>query len=66
MLTGRIFANDRKLDDYFNQSRTDYVNARNMVNPGAKHAEKEAVAGIAQRFEAVLFGSKGAAQVASR
>ena len=66
MLTGRIFANGRKLSDYFNHAKTDYLHARNMVNPGAKAAEKESVAHIAEKFEAVLLASRSAARVASQ
>jgi hypothetical protein len=64
MLTGRIYANGRKFTDYFDQTKTDYLHARNMVNPGAKVAEKQTVAGYAESFEAALLASKPAVQVA--
>lgn len=59
MYTGGIFANKRQLSEFFHGGHTDYVGARNMVNPGAKHANKVEVAEIAKRFETVLMESKG-------
>jgi hypothetical protein len=38
--------------------KTDYGSARDMVNPGASHANKVEVAKIAERFETVLFTSQ--------
>jgi len=66
MCTGTIFANRRRLSQYFNDTLTDYVNARNMVNPGSTRAHKEDVAKIAERFEKILFSSKPAGTVATR
>jgi hypothetical protein len=66
MYTGGIFANRHQFSQFFQGAHTDYVGARNMVNPGAKHGNKVEVAQIAQRFEAVLLASKNSAQVASR
>jgi hypothetical protein len=66
LCTGKIFANGRKLSQYFHGTHTDYVNARMMVNPGAKHANKEEVAHIAERFEKVLFTSIPDKAVAAR
>lgn len=58
MSTGQIFAHGHKLSDYFRGSHTDYVGARTMVNPKAKHANKVEVAKIAERFEQILLASK--------
>ncbi|HEY8923762.1 MAG TPA: glycoside hydrolase [Polyangia bacterium] len=58
MYTGKIYANGRTLARYFHGSHTDYVGARDMVNPGAKHANKVEVAEIARRFEDVLFAAR--------
>ncbi|HEY2900956.1 MAG TPA: glycoside hydrolase [Polyangia bacterium] len=55
MVTGRSFANGRKLSQYFIGGHTDYVGARDMVNPGAPLANKKEVANIARRFEDALF-----------
>lgn len=66
MVTGGIFANGRKLSQYFNGGHTDYVNARNMVNGGAPHANKVEVGNIAQKFEKVLFASKASPAVANK
>lgn len=66
MITGGIFANGRKLSQYFSGAHTDYVNARNMVNGGAPHANKVEVANIAQMFEKVLFASKAGPAVANQ
>jgi hypothetical protein len=53
--TGKGFANNHKLSDYFNETRTDYVAARAMVN-GRDHAED--IARYAQKFEAILLKIK--------
>jgi hypothetical protein len=58
LFTGKIFANGRRLSQYFHGAHTDYVGARNMVNAGAKHANKVEVGDIAKRFERVLLGSR--------
>jgi hypothetical protein len=58
MCEGQIFTGGRKLADYFIGGYTNYVGARDMVNPGAPHANKVEVAKIAERFEKVLFASK--------
>lgn len=50
----------------FMAADTDYVGARNMVNAGAKHANKVEVGDIAKRFERVLLGSRVAPAVVSR
>ena len=66
MCTGEIFANHHRFSDFFQGSHTDYVNARRMVNPGAKHANKVEVAKIAEKFEAVLLSSKVTGEVAKQ
>lgn len=66
LCTGGIFANGRKLAQFFHGAQTNYVGARNMVNAGAKHANKVEVADIAERFEKVLLGSRIAPEVAIR
>jgi hypothetical protein len=66
MCTGTIYANGRTFSKYFHGTTTDYVNARNMVNGGAKHANKVEVAQIAEHFEDVLFASKVAQPVAAK
>jgi hypothetical protein len=66
LFTGRIFANGRRLSQYFHGGHTDYVRARNMVNAGAKHVNKVEVADIAKRFERVLLASRVAPVVVSR
>lgn len=66
MCTGKIFANGRRLSQYFHGAHTDYEGARNMVNPGAARKNKVEVAGVARRFEKVLLASKSQAKVASR
>jgi hypothetical protein len=66
MCTGSIYANGRTFPRYFQGTHTDYVAARDMVNPGAKHANKVEVANIAERFEDVLFAAKMKQPVASK
>lgn len=66
MCTGEIYANGRTLSRYFHQGQTDYVGARDMVNPGAKHANKVEVAEIAKIFENVLFAARLQQAVAAR
>jgi hypothetical protein len=66
MYTGGIYANKHQFSQFFCGGHTDYVGARNMVNPGAKHANKVEVAEIALRFEAVLFASRIGSAVASQ
>ena len=58
MCTGKGFANKRTFANYFIGSHTDYVSARNMVNPGTSLAHKKEAAEIAERFERALFASK--------
>ncbi|HEX4406124.1 MAG TPA: hypothetical protein VH560_14905 [Polyangia bacterium] len=58
MCEGKIFTGGRKLADYFIGGYTNYVGARDMVNPRAPHANKVEVAKIAERFETVLFASQ--------
>lgn len=53
--TGKGFANRHKLADFFYGAKTDYVNARAMVN-GKSHAEE--IAAYARKFEAILLKSK--------
>ncbi len=60
MLTGRTFANGRRLSQYFVGGHTDYVHARDLVNPGAPLANKTEVAEIAKLFENILVSSRGA------
>ena len=55
MRTGTIFANGRKLADYFTGTRSDYVGARAMVN-GVDHNDE--IAAIAEKFEAALLASR--------
>jgi hypothetical protein len=66
LYTGGIFANGRKLSQYFHGGHTDYVNARNMVNAGVSQDAKVEVAKIAERFEKALFASRLSAEVAAR
>lgn len=58
LCTGAIFAHGRQLRQYFHGGHTDYVHARDMVNPKVAHANKVEVARIAERFEKVLFASR--------
>jgi hypothetical protein len=58
MYTGGIYANKRKFSQFFQGGHTDYVGARDMVNAGAKHANKVELAEIAKRFETLLMASK--------
>ncbi|HEX3698442.1 MAG TPA: glycoside hydrolase [Polyangia bacterium] len=58
MVTGKSFANRRKFSQYFIGGKTDYLSARDMVNPGASLANKKELADIAIRFEAVLFSAR--------
>lgn len=58
MCDGTIFANKKKLSQYLNDKLTDYVGARNIVNPGSSKAHKVEVAEIAEKFEKILFSSK--------
>ena len=51
MRTGKIFANGRRLEDYFTNKTSDYQGARRMVN-GNDHAQD--IADIAIKFEKVL------------
>lgn len=55
MRTGQGFANGHKFTNYFNGTKTDYVNARHMVN-GHDHAAD--IAHIAVKFAAVLLAAK--------
>jgi hypothetical protein len=57
MRTGKIFANNRKFADYFNSTKTDYQNARNMINGGDKVSYKP-IADIAVKFENILLGAR--------
>ncbi len=66
LYTGGIFANGRKLSQFFHGGHTDYVNARNMVNAGVSHDAKVEVAKIAERFEKALLASRLNAEVAAR
>lgn len=45
----------KKLSDYINAARTDYVNARRIINGTDRAAQ---IAGYAQRFEAILTNSR--------
>jgi hypothetical protein len=58
MQTGACFANKKTFSRYFHGTETDYVNARNMANPGTSREHKEEVARIAERFEKVLFAAR--------
>ena len=58
LCTGAIFAHGKKLQQYFHGGHTDYVHARDMVNPKVAHANKVEVAHLAERFEKVLFASR--------
>jgi putative chitinase len=51
MTTGKSFANKHKFEDYFTDGKTDYKNARRMVN-GLDHASD--IAEIAKALEAML------------
>jgi hypothetical protein len=55
MRTGKGFANGHRFPNYFSAARTDYKNARQMVN-GHDHAAD--IAAIAARFEAVLLSAR--------
>jgi predicted chitinase len=55
MVTGKGFANGRRLSQYFIGAKTDYVHARDMINKGVALAQKKEVADIARKFEDVLF-----------
>jgi predicted chitinase len=55
MLTGKGFANGKKLSTYFHGAKTDYVGARHMVN-GHDHAAD--IARIAKHFETILLAAK--------
>jgi hypothetical protein len=57
-IRGKMFGNRRRLSYYFTDTQSDYLGARNMVNPGAKQAEKKAFAKLAQLFESVLMASR--------
>ena len=64
LCTGAIFAHGKKLSQYFHGGHTDYVHARDMVNPKAPRVNKVEVAHIAERFEKVLLSARKAAAVA--
>jgi hypothetical protein len=66
MCTGTIFANGRRMAKYFNGGHTDYVGARDMVNPGATQTNKVEVAKIAELFEGVLVASKANQRMVAR
>jgi hypothetical protein len=55
LINGSGFANGRKFSQYLNGAKTDYANARRMVN-GTDHAED--IAKIARKFEEILITSK--------
>lgn len=55
MLTGRIFANNRRLTDFFFDHHTNYVRARSMVNGNDCDWK---VAEHAKLFEQVLFAAQ--------
>ena len=57
MLSGDGFANKHKLADYIIGSKTDYFNARKMVN-GGDAASYQPIADIAKLFEEMLFEAK--------
>ena len=66
MCTGDLYANRRQFSQFFHGAHTDYVNARNMVNPGTEYAHKVEVGKIAERFEKVLFAARITPEVAQR
>jgi hypothetical protein len=55
MLTGQIFANNRRLTDFFFDHHTNYVRARSMVNG---HDCDWKIAEYAKLFEQVLFAAQ--------
>jgi hypothetical protein len=55
MLYGKTFANGKRCSDYFTDEKTDYVNARNMVNSKDKI---QVIVDLALGFEALLLASK--------
>lgn len=55
MLFGKSFANGHKCSDYFTDSKTDYVNARDMVNSKDKLT---AIVNAAQAFEDLLLNAR--------
>lgn len=55
MLTGKGFANGRKLIKYIHGATADYVGARHMVN-GSDHAVD--IADIAKQFQTILVAAK--------
>ena len=57
MRTGRGFANGRKFADYFGNGKTDYSNARAMVNKKDTDSY-EPIRKLAVQFEAILLESK--------
>lgn len=66
MFQGSIFANRKKLSQYFNDQKTDYVNARNMVNPGSTKAQKQEVGEMAAKFEKILTEAKTSRMVTAK
>ncbi|MDB4980114.1 MAG: glycoside hydrolase family 19 [Myxococcales bacterium] len=58
MVTGKTFANGRRLSQYFSGGHSDYVRARDIVNPGAPLSNKKEVGEIAQLFEKVLLDAR--------
>lgn len=54
MTTGKSFANKHKFADYLNAGKTDYKNARRMVN-GTDHNKE--IADIAKSLEVILKSS---------
>jgi hypothetical protein len=55
LLTGKGFANNHKLSDYFYGATANYAGARHMVN-GTSHAEE--IAKVARKFEALLLEAR--------
>ena len=58
LTTGKAFAHGRRFSKYFTGTQSDYLHARDMVNPGAKQPEKKEFAVTAQLFENVLMASR--------
>lgn len=61
LCTGSGFANGRTFARYFTNERTDYVHARDMVNPGASLKDKQEFASVCKRFEKVLISARNQA-----
>lgn len=51
MRTGAVYAHNHKLGDYLNDKKTDYLNARRIINGTDKQKE---IAGYAKKFQGIL------------